>query len=135
MYEVFLLIACFSYYFFKKNNEKKNKSKDLNITVTSAHPGWSATGLMNTSKSSACVYWLLFSVANPLIAQTAHSGSIPLSFAAFSDNAESGEYYGTLKSIVFLSKYCDFQVLFVILIFHLLQVRRHCSVFMVVNQA
>jgi hypothetical protein len=79
--------------------------------VTSAHPGWSATGLMETPKQSTCLYWMLFSIANPLLAQTAASGAVPICYAAFSENVEPGQYYGiyvyTTKNDICFSKHSN----------------------------
>jgi len=51
-----------------------------------AHPGYAATNLQHTT-------WL-FSLLNPLVAQSQEMGALPLLYAATSDTIKGGEYVG-----------------------------------------
>jgi NAD(P)-dependent dehydrogenase (short-subunit alcohol dehydrogenase family) len=51
-----------------------------------AHPGYAATNLQHTT-------WL-FTLLNPLVAQSQEMGALPLLYAATNDTIEGGEYVG-----------------------------------------
>jgi len=57
-----------------------------NPVSTTAHPGYSATNLQHTSG--------LFSALNPIIAQSAEMGALPILYAATSPEIRGGEYIG-----------------------------------------
>ena len=71
-----------------------------NIKALASHPGWSRTNLqstgMNTGEKTILSRISRFgiSIMNPILAQSAHIGALPMLYAATSTDAQSGEYYG-----------------------------------------
>jgi NAD(P)-dependent dehydrogenase (short-subunit alcohol dehydrogenase family) len=66
--------------------ELARKTEGKDITVTAAHPGWTATDLQRYSG--------LFSFFNPIFAQKPVMGALPTLRAATDPGVESGDYYG-----------------------------------------
>jgi NAD(P)-dependent dehydrogenase (short-subunit alcohol dehydrogenase family) len=58
------------------------------------HPGWSKTMLMEHPASESWWFWLVFRIGNPLFAQSAERGAIPLWEAAFGADVHGGDYIG-----------------------------------------
>ncbi|MEM7048204.1 MAG: hypothetical protein AAF604_01030 [Acidobacteriota bacterium] len=56
------------------------------VTVTAAHPGWTATNLQRTSG--------LARFFNPIFAMTPPQGALPTLRAATDPSATSGDYFG-----------------------------------------
>lgn len=66
--------------------DRRLRERDSKIKVVPVHPGYSATGLQRTVVGGG-----LF---NALVAQPQDKGALPGIFAATSELAESGQYYG-----------------------------------------
>jgi len=66
--------------------EMNDRLKDSDLTVTAAHPGWTATELQRHSG--------LFKVLNNFFAMSIPQGTIPILRAATDDQVKSGNYYG-----------------------------------------
>jgi len=70
------------------------------VKALASHPGWSRTNLqstgMNTGEKTILSRISGFGIGmlNPILAQSAHMGSLPMLYAATSTDAQSGEYYG-----------------------------------------
>jgi NAD(P)-dependent dehydrogenase (short-subunit alcohol dehydrogenase family) len=58
------------------------------------HPGWSTTMLMEKPASESWWFWLVFRIGNPLFAQSAERGAVPLWEAAFGTDVGGGDYVG-----------------------------------------
>lgn len=65
---------------------KRLKAKGSSVTVTAAHPGWTATDLQRHSG--------LFSLLNPLFAMKSPQGALPTLRAAVDPEAKNGDYFG-----------------------------------------
>jgi NAD(P)-dependent dehydrogenase (short-subunit alcohol dehydrogenase family) len=92
--------------------ELSKRLKGTSITAVAAHPGWSLTHLvrgivtalrdvltrvhcqMDVPKSTSCLYMLVFVIGNPLLAQSAERGALPLAHAAFAPDVCANDYYG-----------------------------------------
>jgi NAD(P)-dependent dehydrogenase (short-subunit alcohol dehydrogenase family) len=63
-------------------------------SAVACHPGWSKTMLMEHPASESWWFWLVFRLGNPIFAQSAEAGSLPLFVAAFDDDVRGGDYIG-----------------------------------------
>lgn len=63
-------------------------------SAVACHPGWSKTMLMQHPASESWWFWLVFRIGNPLFAQSAEAGSLPLFEAAFGADVRGGDYIG-----------------------------------------
>jgi NAD(P)-dependent dehydrogenase (short-subunit alcohol dehydrogenase family) len=70
------------------------------VKAIAAHPGYSRTNLQSTGLNTghrtimSRLNRLVYAIMNPLVAQSAHKGALPLLYAATSPDAQCGEYYG-----------------------------------------
>lgn len=62
--------------------------------AVACHPGWSKTMLMERPAAQSWWYWLVFRVGNPIFAQSAERGALPLWEAAFGADVVGGDYLG-----------------------------------------
>lgn len=62
------------------------------VMSVSAHPGYSATNLQSTGPTG--LFKQIYKVTNAVMAQSASDGALPEVFAAASDDARNGGYYG-----------------------------------------
>lgn len=75
---------------------RRLKRKDLQILAAASHPGYAATDLQ-TKAAKMKGSWLgvaSFNMANRLVAQPAEKGALPTLFAATSEEAQQGAFYG-----------------------------------------
>ncbi|MCL1925133.1 MAG: oxidoreductase [Defluviitaleaceae bacterium] len=66
------------------------------IIATAAHPGYAVTNLQKTGPGGKEPF--MMSLLKPLISQDAYGGALPTLYAAVSENAEPGGYYGPDKA-------------------------------------
>lgn len=66
--------------------QRRFEEAGLSTTAVAAHPGWTATNLQATSP--------LIMKLNPILAMEPWQGALPTLYAAVSDRAEPGGYYG-----------------------------------------
>jgi NAD(P)-dependent dehydrogenase (short-subunit alcohol dehydrogenase family) len=65
------------------------------VMATSAHPGYAITNLQTSGPGTGfSVFRLLGGALKPLLSQDAAHGALPTLFAATSENAKAGAYYG-----------------------------------------
>jgi NAD(P)-dependent dehydrogenase (short-subunit alcohol dehydrogenase family) len=73
--------------------QRRSDAGGWNLISTAAHPGWARTDLITNGPGSG-----LFSFASqfvaPLLSHSAESGALPTLFAATSQQAKGGGYYG-----------------------------------------
>lgn len=62
--------------------------------AVACHPGWSKTMLMEHPASESWWFWLVFRLGNPVFAQSAERGALPLWEAAFGADVAGGDYLG-----------------------------------------
>ncbi len=62
------------------------EKKDLQVKVTAAHPGWTATNLQRHSS--------IMEFMNKIFAMSVEKGTLPILRAAVDKNAKSGDFYG-----------------------------------------
>lgn len=66
--------------------ELAQRLNSINVKVTAAHPGWTATDLQRHSK--------VFEFMNNFFAMKPEQGALPTLRAAIDENANSGDYFG-----------------------------------------
>ncbi len=66
--------------------QRRFSAAGLSTIATSAHPGWTATNLQQTSP--------LFRMLNPIFGMQPWQGALPTLYAAVAEGAEPGAYYG-----------------------------------------
>ena len=66
--------------------QKRLEQENSHVIVAAAHPGWTATKLQRHAG--------LFSVLNPVFAQTIPMGALPTLYAATADDVKSGQFFG-----------------------------------------
>ena len=66
--------------------QRRFREADVSTIATSAHPGWTATNLQQTSP--------LFRLLNPLFGMKPWQGALPTLYAAVAAEAAPGGYYG-----------------------------------------
>lgn len=66
--------------------QRRFEEAGLSTSTTAAHPGWTATNLQKTTR--------LFRMLNPIFAMQPWQGALPTLFAAVSDDAMPGGYFG-----------------------------------------
>jgi len=71
---------------FTRELQRRLDAAGADVTVTAAHPGWTATDLQRT----ATVYRIL----NPLLAMKPHQGALPTLRAATDPLAQGADYFG-----------------------------------------
>ena len=85
----------FTYELHRRLVQNENSVKAL-----AAHPGYSRTNLQSTGANTGQktlrgrLMRLLFIILNPIVAQSAAMGALPMLYAAVSPDAQSGKYYG-----------------------------------------
>ena len=62
------------------------------VTAIACHPGYAATDLQSTGPRG--FFNVLYRITNPLFAQSAAAGAVPLVLAAAGKEAKAGAYYG-----------------------------------------
>ncbi len=72
--------------YFTRELADKLKSKNENVKVTAAHPGWTATDLQRHSS--------FFEFLNNFFAMKPEQGALPTLRAAIDENANTGDYFG-----------------------------------------
>lgn len=72
--------------------DRRLKTAGSKVTALAAHPGYAATALQSTGPRG--VLNALYKVFNPLFAQSAAAGAVPLVLAAAGSEALPGAYYG-----------------------------------------
>lgn len=72
--------------YFTYELKRKFEKHNINIRVTAAHPGWTATELQRHNG--------FFRFLNPIFAMEQWQGALPTLRAATDENAESGDYFG-----------------------------------------
>ncbi|RMG33977.1 MAG: SDR family NAD(P)-dependent oxidoreductase [Methanobacteriota archaeon] len=72
--------------YFTYHLAEKLNAAGVDVKVTAAHPGWTATDLQRHSG--------VFQLGNKLFAQSAEMGALPTLRAATDPDARSGDYYG-----------------------------------------
>lgn len=78
--------------FFALELDRRLKAKGSAIKSIACHPGYSNTNLQSTGPGS--LWSFLYSMTNPLMAQSATKGAIPTVLAAAGSEALAGAYYG-----------------------------------------
>jgi NAD(P)-dependent dehydrogenase (short-subunit alcohol dehydrogenase family) len=74
--------------------QRRFAASDSRCLAVACHPGWSKTMLMEHPASESWWFWLVFRIGNPIFAQSAEAGSLPLFEAAFGTNVRGGDYIG-----------------------------------------
>jgi NAD(P)-dependent dehydrogenase (short-subunit alcohol dehydrogenase family) len=72
--------------------DRRLKAAGSKVTAIACHPGYAATDLQRTGPRG--FFNLLYRVTNPLFAQSAAAGAVPLALAAAGKEAKAGAYYG-----------------------------------------
>jgi NAD(P)-dependent dehydrogenase (short-subunit alcohol dehydrogenase family) len=74
--------------------QRRFAASNSTCIAVACHPGWSKTMLMEHPASESWWYWLVFRLGNPIFAQSAEAGSLPLFEAAFGADVRGGDYIG-----------------------------------------
>lgn len=76
--------------------QRKLEAIGSKVISVASHPGWSATNLQSTGlqMGGGRLLRLLFAIGNPLIAQSAAMGALPMLYAATAPDVVGGEYIG-----------------------------------------
>ena len=72
--------------YFTRELKKRFEANGIDVTVTAAHPGWTATELQRNTG--------LASFLNNFFAQDISMGALPTLYAAVADDVNSGDYFG-----------------------------------------
>lgn len=72
--------------YFTRELKKRFEANGIDITVTAAHPGWTATELQRNTG--------LASFLNNFFAQDISMGALPTLYAAVGEDVNSGDYFG-----------------------------------------
>lgn len=73
---------------------RRLKAAGSPILAVAAHPGYSATGIVDAATAGSAIKRFLAQLGNALIAQPADRGALPSLYAASMPDMQSGEYIG-----------------------------------------
>lgn len=73
---------------------RRLKASGSSVLAVAAHPGYSATGIVDAATAGSAIKRFLAQLGNALIAQPADRGALPSLYAASMANMQSGEYIG-----------------------------------------
>ncbi|MES2883998.1 MAG: oxidoreductase [Pseudomonadota bacterium] len=73
---------------------RRLKASRSAVAAVAAHPGYSATGIVDAATAGSSIKRFLAQVGNALIAQPADRGALPSLYAASMADMQSGEYIG-----------------------------------------
>ena len=76
--------------------QRRSETNGWPLISVAAHPGWAATDIHSSGPrmGRTGLAERLLAAVNPLVAQSAAEGALPILFAATSPDAEGGGYYG-----------------------------------------
>lgn len=73
---------------------RRLKASGSTVLAVAAHPGYSATGIVDAATAGSSIKRFLAQLGNALIAQPADRGALPTLYAASMADMQSGEYIG-----------------------------------------